>query len=531
MLPILNPQSAIRDEESPGAFAALGAVLLAAALVFGVMWAWTQPSGVGLYNLGRAESLLAESRYTEALALLEGTLRYYPSHQTRLFLSEAYLGLRDAERAERQARTALAASRPHERARAWTQLGRALAQKGEVGGSLEAWERARESGEPYAADPLVARHVQAATWRTAIYHWQRGDTGAALPYLVSLAGGHDSYAHAARLHLAQLYAPTDPQLSLDYLKTSPSPRSSLLPRTPRSDAVPSNTEVSRLSLALHKAHEEAEKIRQERGGDGAALATLWGTAYLQQGEYILARQQLERAVSLDPNAAGAHTRLSLALAALGELEGAIAHLQTAKGLAPEDPLTRRALAGIHMSRKEWALADAELDAISKLQPASVGPHLARAEYHSLRGEYDDAEREYEQAVGIERGGPGGEGEPEAALAAARFYIDTRGKICERGLPHAQTALQRQPDSPVALDLVGWGLVICGDPAGGLNALEQAVHSAPLSPRYRYHLARAYADLGRPREALHQLTRVTDLDPGGPWSRLATAERVKIEANR
>jgi tetratricopeptide (TPR) repeat protein len=77
-------------------------------------------------------------------------------------------------------------------------------------------------------------------------------------------------------------------------------------------------------------------------------------------------------------------------------------------------------------------------------------------------------------------------------------------------------------------MVGWGLMLCRKPQEAVGVLERAVENAPRSARYRYHLARAFSDLGRREEALHQLTRVSDLDPGGPWERLAIAERVRVE---
>jgi tetratricopeptide (TPR) repeat protein len=233
---------------------------------------------------------------------------------------------------------------------------------------------------------------------------------------------------------------------------------------------------------------------------------------------------------LDPQSAVGHERLALAMVALGDSDGAERHLRSAIEFAPDSVLAHRMLAGIYMARKDWEAVDTELDALDRLLPGSVEPHLARAEFLALLGAYDEAAAEYEEAAAIQRRTANGVAGQDASLAAARFYIDMQGGVpaCSKGLPHAQDSLRLRPDNAAALDMVGWGLMLCRKPQEAVGVLERAVASAPRSPRYRYHLARAYSDLGRREEALHQLTRVSDLDPGGPWERLALTERVRVE---
>ena len=57
--------------------------------------------------------------------------------------------------------------------------------------------------------------------------------------------------------------------------------------------------------------------------------------------------------------------------------------------------------------------------------------------------------------------------------------------------------------------------------------QAAVSVAPDVPRYRFHLARAYRQLGRYPEAREQYARLQDLDPGGPFERLATRDLVAL----
>ena len=84
-----------------------------------------------------------------------------------------------------------------------------------------------------------------------------------------------------------------------------------------------------------------------------------------------------------------------------------------------------------------------------------------------------------------------------------------------------------PDNPASLDAIGWAFALCGRPRDALSPLEKAVSHAHDNPRYRYHLARVYAQLERYADAREQYTRVLDFDPGGSWSNLAITELSKL----
>ncbi|MGA7730592.1 MAG: hypothetical protein WCD37_04905, partial [Chloroflexia bacterium] len=103
----------------------LGRWLLISAMSLAILSAWlNNPRADGHYALGRANSLLREGRYSQAMSLLEETLKTYQGPQVRLSLSYAYLARRDPVRAERQARLALPLASPPLRPLALAQLGR-----------------------------------------------------------------------------------------------------------------------------------------------------------------------------------------------------------------------------------------------------------------------------------------------------------------------------------------------------------------------------------------------------------------------
>ena len=521
----------------------LGRWLLVAALVLSVLTAWlNNPQGDGYYALGRANSLLREGRYSQATALLEETLKTYQGPQVRLSLSYAYLARRDTVRAERQVRIALPLASPPMRPLVLAQLGRVLRFAGRGDEALAAWKEAQEEAGLYIDADEVSAAVRSSQWHTAMLHWARGDWNALIAGLDALAPGDDPYALGARVRLTQLLAPTDGDLS-SRLETE---ARKLLPELSMDAALPnlrvpglgeglSKAEIESILTTLDKARLEVARAEQSNANE-AVVSTLWGGAYLQMGENLLAKRYLERAVAFQPDYAPAHARLALALFALDDEDSALGHVRTAVGLDGDDPLPRHVLARIYTATGDWSLAEEQLRALDRLQPEGVETHLEWAEFYRLQGEYDLAEGEYIEAVnaqiaasalppGLALGGV--EESTNAALILARFYTDVRGFGCEKGLPAARNAVVLRPQDPAGFDAVGWALVHCKRPGEALSSLEEAVERSPDEPRYHFHLARAYRDLGRYGDARDQYGWALDLDPGGAWERLALTDLVNI----
>jgi tetratricopeptide (TPR) repeat protein len=509
---------------------------LVAALALAIFSAWNSPESNGRYAVRQADALLREGRFTQASSLLERTLVTYDSPQLRLGLSYAYIARRDIERAERQGSLALASAPPSMRPAAWAQLGRVSLFAGRPDEALAAWEQSVSAAARYGPDTPAQLAARSSRWHTAILHWRRGDWEAARRTLESLLGGEDVYSASAGVKLAQLLAPTDPTRSLRLLddaelkKDISAGSRKLIPdlRVPGLDeGLPPEALTSTVET-LRQTHKEVAGV--ERGEDGEALAhALWGNAYLKMGEPALAKMHLEEAVRLQANFADAHARLGLALLDMGDPEAARSHLLQAVKLDPRQPLSRQVLARLHTQRAEWELAEGEFQAWRDLEPGSVDLHLQLAEYYRLRGLYEEAEDEYLNAVEVQRAAPPEQVTPgnDAGLALARFYSDVRGQGCEKGLPLAKDAVSRHPNDPASLDAIGWSLVLCRASRDALPALESAVSIATDVPRYHYHLAKAYAALGRYTEAREHYTWVMDLDPTGPWERLARSELPRL----
>ncbi len=520
----------------------LGRWALVAALAFAFLTAWiNNPGADGSYALGRANSLLRDGYYSQAASLLENTLKTYQGPQVRLSLSYVYLARRDAVRAERQVRIALPSASPTLRLFLLAQLGRVLRFVGRPDEALAAWQQVENEALPYLDMAEVRAATRSSQWNIAMLLWARGDWDAARAGLESLLDGDDVYSLSARVKLAQLLAFSDSDSSA---RLEDEARSHLplvgvgaaIPnlRVPGLEEGLANGEIESILATLDKARIEVAATAQRGVGD-AVVQTLWGGAYLQMGENLLAKLYLQQAISLQPDYAPAHARLALALFTLGDEQAALAQVQTAVQLDGNDPLARHVLARIYTATGNWDQAEEQLQALNRLQPGGLETHLEWAEFYRLQGEYDQAESEYIEAVnaqivasalpGITTDGV--EEDTNAAVILARFYTDVRGFGCEKGLPAAREAVSLRPDDPAGLDAIGWALVICDQPQQALSSLKNAIARSPNEPRYHFHLAHAYRDLGMYDDARDQYNRVIDLDPGGSWEHLALTELVNL----
>ena len=536
-----DPKPNLSDDLT--AWDALAGILLVGAIVTAVMLAWNNPQSISRYSLREAGALLYEGRYTEALALYEKALPFDDTPQTRLYLSYAYLARRDAALSEVQARAAISRARGSLLSAAWAQLGTILAFSGRESDAVQAWTTSVENDPAYKASDLGTRwegtsnvgpQARSSLWHLSQVAWKRDDTNNATQLLEALLPGNDIYALSARVKLAQFYAATDSARSLAYLSEAESRLETgsrirpALPdlRVPRLREGLSYGAIERLVSLLRAAHREAEAAR-EAGADASLIAALWGSSYLQQDEPALALRNLQQALMGRPDSSDVQARLGLALLANGDVASALQSLRTATQLDPNNPLPRHALATIYMSSKEWDLAAVELRTLRRLQPDAITARLEVAEYYKLRGQYPEAEANLREAAQLQRASGSRPGEVDASLALARFYTDVRGQGCERGLPAAQDSLALNPDDPDSLDAVAWSLVLCQNARSAIPLAERAVAQAPEVSRFRYHLAKAYAQVGRITDARAHYTRVMDLDPGGPWERLAQLDSATL----
>jgi Flp pilus assembly protein TadD len=102
-----------------------------------------------------------------------------------------------------------------------------------------------------------------------------------------------------------------------------------------------------------------------------------GTVHLMAGDLVRARQELERALALDPGVARAHNSLGVIAARQGRMDQALEHWKQAVVLDPRDYQTLFNL-GVTLRRMGHdAEARRYLEAFVRAAPAREAPDVAR----------------------------------------------------------------------------------------------------------------------------------------------------------
>jgi putative PEP-CTERM system TPR-repeat lipoprotein len=190
---------------------------------------------------------------------------------------------------------------------------------------------------------------------------------------------------------------------------------------------------------------------------------LEGDLHLRQKEFAPAVAAYQAAYAKTPNSQTA-VRLANAQWQAGEREPALATLQQWLTSEPKD----------HQARLQYAMY---------LQESNRKPD-AIAEYEKLSEQLPD------NGVILNN--------------LAWFYYETGDA---RALRYAERAYDKAPDNPEIADTLGWILVQRDEALRGLEFLQKAADKLPQQPSVRYHLAAAYAKLGRKDAARQELAKL------------------------
>lgn len=289
---------------------------------------------------------------------------------------------------------------------------------------------------------------------------------------------------------------------------------------------------------------------EERWKKAIALDAKLLPPRLDLGEFYLltlrrpkeAAETYRAAVGIDPKDADAHFGLGRALAASGDLVGALAECETAAKLAPGNPLPRLAAADLQLrlERPDKALAVYEdlLKAKPDLVPALLGKgdaYLAKRDTANALTAYraaataapkaavpqlrlgmllqalkrpDEAEIAYLAAIAAD---------PNLAAAYNNlaWMSAERGRRLDEALKWAQQAVKLNPAEPQYLDTLGWVHRARRETDRALAALEKASQMKPQLATILVHLGVVYEDKGRRKDALAAYQQALKLNQPSP----------------
>lgn len=244
------------------------------------------------------------------------------------------------------------------------------------------------------------------------------------------------------------------------------------------------------------------------------------------------------ALKSNPDHAGAHYALGMALRAMNKPEEAEAEFTRSVSLSPTNPLPRQALGRLYASRGQIDKALAQYDEALRIQPDFVFAMVGKGDIEFARKAFDRAVAEYQKATKVapkyeeallktgmayEAQGRKKEAEksylavisanPKAALAynnLAWMAAEARRKP-DQAVKWARQAVELAPTIPQFQDTLGWALRAAGKLGEAERMLSDASRMKPELADVYYHLGMVHLEQNKRAEAERAFKRTLELD--------------------
>ncbi len=389
----------------------------------------------------------------------------------------------------------------------WEAAGLYAWQGGDAQSTIHYLERALAS-DLLAPETLVAlgdAYEIEGEYDRAIAVWQAalGDVGPSIVLLERLATTHRTIGDVQSLEqdlnaLVRLHPDGATYLELGLLTAVYEPGKALSYLAQAGAADPALLEVVE---ALDRAIRRARLVDD----DPAYTLTAVGRSLASLGEWALARDAFENAVSLNPSYADAWAFLAEARQQTGE--DGLAALTTASALDPASLVVNTFYALYAQRQGQYDQALVYLEAALQADPNNPTLLAEMAGTIFAQGDIQRAINLFLQAAYEDPGNP------IYWRLLAVFSIQNSIQIAELGLPAARQALLLEPDNPAALDLVGQAYLILENPLLAERFFREAVTNNPEYAPAFLHLGLLHLSTGDTAEARKNLEQVLALAPG------------------
>lgn len=218
-------------------------------------------------------------------------------------------------------------------------------------------------------------------------------------------------------------------------------------------------------------------------------------SYSQLGKYQLALADYDTLLDLDPNNAEVLLNRGNVQSLLGEYQLALSDYNRAlTSSANTSGYDSFFYASLHINRGiayfhlgEYQLALSEYDKAIELNRHEPNAYANRARTHRRMKDYHRAERDYQEAIKL------APNNADTHNDYAWHLIDSNRDV-DKGIRHAQRALELRPDSATVMDTVGWGYFKKGLYRNAVDWLKRAVEKQPEDKNYAIHLREALTAL-------------------------------------
>ena len=197
------------------------------------------------------------------------------------------------------------------------------------------------------------------------------------------------------------------------------------------------------------------------------------------------------------------------LYAANELNDAETLLRRAIQAEPLHLAAYSLLGQLYVRQGKLDQARAEFDRLATKQSQPTGALTMAGMILQIQGNTAGARERFERAVS---------GDSNAAIAAnnlAWIYAES-GENLNRAITLAQSALERLPELPEALDTLGWAYYKSDAPAMAVSPLQRCARIAPPIAMCHYHLGLVYSKLGDDAGARRALETALRVEKKAAW---------------
>ncbi len=268
-----------------------------------------------------------------------------------------------------------------------------------------------------------------------------------------------------------------------------------------------------------------------------------GDIHVDQGQFGLGMQELEKAESLDPHNADVHAAMAEAYRQQGRLADAKNEYQAAIDLAPDAWRWPYLLGAMQIDSGDYPGAEASLESALQKTPdnARVLYDLglayrkqgrfaeARSAYEKaiaieprgdlimalglvmlLQGDQADAVRQYRHAVSLDPNNWNAWGNLAAALSWQGVDTPESNRAYEKAITLGLAQLKNTPDDSYVVSMLGDYCAALHRPAKALPFVRKSLALAPNDPDVQELAAESYEMLGHREEALEHLSKALQL---------------------
>ena len=214
--------------------------------------------------------------------------------------------------------------------------------------------------------------------------------------------------------------------------------------------------------------------------------------YLRQKQAGRAIEKIN-AVPDDKKQASHYELLGLAYSASGRMQDAETAYKKALEKDPAHTNSNIYLFDQYMKSGRTDDSFKVVDDLIKKNPQDASAYAAKGSVLQGQGKLEEAKRNYEQALKLN---PNFEG----AANNLAYLLTEQGTDLTSALGYAQTARQRQPESPNFADTLGWVYYKRGNYILAQEQFRFAISKDPNNGTFQYHLALTYMQMKRMSEA-------------------------------